>query len=90
MTAADLMENDRETPSSTKIRSFLGMANYYSHFIEGLSGMAKPLFILTVMFRKCLESECNVQWSLLSDQQRWHEDEMRNWRVNDSLAESSL
>lgn len=35
VTAADLMESDGETPSPTKIRSFLGMA-YYSHFIEGL------------------------------------------------------
>lgn len=47
VTAADLMESDGKTPSPTKIRSFLGMANYYSHFIEGLSGMAKPLFALT-------------------------------------------
>lgn len=47
VTAVDLMEGDGETPSPTKIRSFLGMANYYSHFIEGLSGMAKPLFGLT-------------------------------------------
>lgn len=46
VTAADLMDSDGETPSPTKIRSFLGMANYYSHFIEGLSGMAKPLFAL--------------------------------------------
>ena len=52
VTAADLMANDGETPSPTKIRSFLGMANYYSHFIEGLSGMAKPLFALTAGQKK--------------------------------------
>lgn len=44
---ADLMEDDGKTPSSVKIRSFLGMANYYSHFIAGLSAIAKPLFKLT-------------------------------------------
>jgi len=43
----DLMEEDGKTPSPMKIRSFLGMANYYSHFIEGLSALAKPLFKLT-------------------------------------------
>ncbi|KAK3521121.1 hypothetical protein QTP86_021290, partial [Hemibagrus guttatus] len=43
----DLMEEDGKTPSPIKIRSFLGMANYYSHFIEGLSALAKPLFKLT-------------------------------------------
>ncbi len=43
----DLMEEDGKTPSPTKIKSFLGMANYYSHFIEGLSALAKPLFKLT-------------------------------------------
>lgn len=46
ITAADLMENDGKTPSPTKVRSFLGMANYYSHFIASFSGLAKPLFRL--------------------------------------------
>lgn len=46
--STDLMEADGKTPSPTKIKSFLGMANYYSHFIEGLSTLARPLFKLTV------------------------------------------
>lgn len=45
--STDLMEADGKTPSPTKVKSFLGMANYYSHFIEGLSTLAKPLFKLT-------------------------------------------
>lgn len=45
--STDLMEADGKTPSPTKIKSFLGMANYYSHFIEGLSTLARPLFKLT-------------------------------------------
>jgi hypothetical protein len=46
ITAADLMENYGKTPSPTKVRSFLGMANYYSHFIVSFSGLAKPLYRL--------------------------------------------
>lgn len=47
ITKKDLMDNDGETPSYTRVKSFLGMANYYSHFIEGFSALAKPLFHLT-------------------------------------------
>lgn len=43
----DLMEGDGKTPSPTKIKSFLGMANYYSNFIESFSTLAKPLYKLT-------------------------------------------
>uniref|UniRef100_H3A9W5 Gypsy retrotransposon integrase-like protein 1 n=1 Tax=Latimeria chalumnae TaxID=7897 RepID=H3A9W5_LATCH len=43
----DLMELDGVTPSQKKIRSFLGMVNYYQHFIENCSAIAKPLFNLT-------------------------------------------
>lgn len=43
----DLMEGDEKTPSPTKIKSFLGMANYYSHFIDSFSTLAKPLYKLT-------------------------------------------
>ena len=35
-------------PTSTKgLRSFLGMCAYYSHFVNGFSQLAKPLFDLT-------------------------------------------
>lgn len=43
----DLMESDGDTPSATKIRSFLGMVVYYQHFIEHCSTIARPLFQLT-------------------------------------------
>ena len=43
MTSTDLMEADGMTPSQTRIRSFLGMINYYQHFVPGFSAIAKPL-----------------------------------------------
>lgn len=46
MTSADLMESDGVTPSQKRIRSFLGMINYYQHFIPRYSAVAKPLFSL--------------------------------------------
>lgn len=46
MSSADLMETDGVTPSQKKIRSFLGMINYYQHFVAGYSAIAKPLFDL--------------------------------------------
>lgn len=46
MTVADLMEADGATPSEKRVRSFLGMLNFYQHFIPGYSTLAKPLFSL--------------------------------------------
>ncbi|KAL7841509.1 hypothetical protein SRHO_G00252000 [Serrasalmus rhombeus] len=46
VTEQQLMENDGATPSTGKIRSFLGMIVYYQHFIEHCSMLAKPLFQL--------------------------------------------
>lgn len=46
MTSADRMEPDGVTPSQKSVRSFLGMVNYYQHFVPGYSAMAKPLFEL--------------------------------------------
>ena len=46
MTTADLMEPDGITPSQTRITSFLGMVNYYQHFVPNYSAIAKPLFEL--------------------------------------------
>lgn len=46
MVSTDLMESDGVTPSPKRIRSFLGMVNYYQHFMPGYSAMAKPLFDL--------------------------------------------
>ena len=46
MVATDLMELDGVTPSQTRVRSFLGMVNYYQHFVPDFSATAKPLFDL--------------------------------------------
>ncbi|KAJ8003297.1 hypothetical protein DPEC_G00167960 [Dallia pectoralis] len=46
MSSADLMEHDGVTPSQKRIRSFLGMVNYYKHFVPRFSAIAKPLFDL--------------------------------------------
>ena len=46
MTTADLMEPDGLTPSQKRVRSFLGMVNYYQHFVPNYSAMARPLFEL--------------------------------------------
>ncbi|KAF1373333.1 hypothetical protein PFLUV_G00259440 [Perca fluviatilis] len=46
MSSADLMEPDGVTPSQKRIRSFLGMVNYYQHFVPRYSAIAKPLFDL--------------------------------------------
>ncbi|XP_072574387.1 retrovirus-related Pol polyprotein from transposon 412 isoform X2 [Paramormyrops kingsleyae] len=46
MSSADLMDPDGVTPSQKRIRSFLGMINYYQHFVPGYSTIAKPLFDL--------------------------------------------
>ncbi len=46
MTCSDLMEQDGVTPSQKRIRSFLGMVNYYQHFIPKYSSVARPLFEL--------------------------------------------
>lgn len=46
MSSADLMEQDGATPCQSRIRSFLGMVNYYQHFIPNYSSIARPLFDL--------------------------------------------
>ena len=54
MTSADLMEADGMTPSARRVRSFLGVINYYQHFVPNYSAVAKPLFsLLTGQKRKC-------------------------------------
>ena len=54
VTSADLMETDGMTPSARRVRSFLGMINYYQHFVPNYSAVAKPLFsLLTGQKRKC-------------------------------------
>ncbi len=50
--SSDLMESDGKTPSQRRIRSFLGMVNYYQHFIPNYSVKAKPLFDL-LQGQKC-------------------------------------
>ncbi|KAK0135029.1 Transposon Ty3-I Gag-Pol polyprotein [Merluccius polli] len=46
MTSVDLMEADGVTPSARRVRSFLGMVNFYQHFVPNYSAIAKPLFSL--------------------------------------------
>uniref|UniRef100_A0A3B1JAQ3 Gypsy retrotransposon integrase-like protein 1 n=1 Tax=Astyanax mexicanus TaxID=7994 RepID=A0A3B1JAQ3_ASTMX len=46
LTSAQLMEEDGVTPCQKRIRSFLGMINYYQHFVPNYSAIAKPLFDL--------------------------------------------
>ncbi|TKS64941.1 Retrovirus-related Pol polyprotein from transposon opus [Collichthys lucidus] len=46
MVTTDLMEPDGVTPSQKRIRSFLGIVNYYQHFVPRYSAIAKPLFDL--------------------------------------------
>lgn len=46
MTTADLMDPDGVTPSQPRVRSFLGMVNYYQHFVPNYSTVARPLFDL--------------------------------------------
>ncbi|GJT73013.1 reverse transcriptase domain-containing protein [Tanacetum coccineum] len=41
------VKNWKTPKSSTKIRSFLGLAGYYQRFIENFSKIAKPLTLLT-------------------------------------------
>ncbi|KAL7876398.1 hypothetical protein AOLI_G00113610 [Acnodon oligacanthus] len=48
MCTSDLMEHDGITISPSRIRSFLGMINFYQHFIPSYSATAKPLFGLVV------------------------------------------
>lgn len=42
----DLMVEGTDTPSPTKIRSFLGMVGFYQQFFKGYSVISKPLFAL--------------------------------------------
>jgi hypothetical protein len=46
MTSADLIEADGVTPSSKRVRSYLGKIYYYQHFVPNFSANAKPLFSL--------------------------------------------
>lgn len=58
MSSADLMEPDGVTPSQKQVRSFLGMVNYYQHFVPGYSAIAKPLFdLLTGVKGKCKQNK---------------------------------
>ncbi len=39
---------DAAAPKTVRVvRSFLGMANYYSQFVEGFAAIARPLYRLT-------------------------------------------
>ena len=62
MTVNDLMEADGVTPSEKRTRSFLGMLNFYQHFIPGYSALAKPLFSLLAgqKQKKGRKSKCAV------------------------------
>lgn len=48
----DLIEEGTDTPSPSKIRSFLSMVGFYQQFFEGYSRISKPLFALTSGVRR--------------------------------------
>lgn len=52
----DLMDGDGCTPSQQKVKSFLGMALYYQHFIPGCSSIAKPLYALTAGTKRSVKN----------------------------------
>lgn len=58
MTSLDLMEADGVIPSQRRIRSFLGMVNYYQHFVPNYSTVAKPLFDLLKGQKKNPKRSC--------------------------------
>lgn len=45
------MMEDGVIPSQRKIKSFLGMVQYYQQFIQKRSNIAKPLFVLVTAVR---------------------------------------
>lgn len=47
LTEKDLMMVVSITPSPQKLRTVLGMFNYYNHIIVGFSTLARPLYELT-------------------------------------------
>jgi hypothetical protein len=56
-----------KTPATvTKVRSFLGLAGYYRHFIEGFSKIAKPLTELLKKNQKFVwTAECDSSFQEL-------------------------
>lgn len=66
MSCADLMEPDGVTPSPKRLRSFLGMVNYYQHFVPGYSAKAKPLFELLKGEKKKGKNKSRLQYRKLS------------------------
>ncbi|CAL9689220.1 unnamed protein product [Knipowitschia caucasica] len=65
MSCADLMEPDGVTPSPKRLRSFLGMVNYYQHFVPGFSAKAKPLFDLLKGEKKKGRTKSKLQYKKL-------------------------
>lgn len=66
MTSLDLMEADGVTPSHKRIRSFLGMVNYYQHFVPNYSTVAKPLFdLLKGQIKRAKRGHANKMTSAL-------------------------
>ena len=66
MSCSDLMEPDGVSPSQKRLSSFLGMVNYYQHFIPGYSAKAKPLFELLKGERKKGKNKSKLQYRKLS------------------------
>lgn len=66
MSCADLMELDGVTPSQKRLRSFLGMVNYYQHFVPGYSAKAKPLFDLLKGEKKKGKNKYKLQYRKVS------------------------
>lgn len=63
LTSTNLMEVDSVTPSQKRLRSILGMVNYYQHFVPRFSAVAKPLFDLLKGSKRKLKGRSNVKMS---------------------------
>ena len=92
MSSGDLMEADGVTPSAKRIRSFLGMVNYYQHFVPNYSAIAKPLFSL-LSGQKCKRgrkttTKARTQTRKLSAVDWTSEMDEAFQRLKQSLAES--
>lgn len=92
MTYADLMEKDGVTPSQKRVRSFLGLINYYQHFIPKYSSIARPLFDLLSGQMKNSKGGWRRKRSLQSCKLRpehWTEDQVRSFEgLKSSLINS--
>lgn len=63
MTSVDLKEPDGVTPSQKRIIFFLGMVNYYQHFVPRYYAIAKPLVDMLKVEKRGVKKHKNKQSS---------------------------